>query len=122
MLSIELSAFVPSIETVGLGLLITLLGTVLFILGYESVFQTYRFSWGVLYYVKVVSITQSIGMDLDDIDAVSEFINSEDSIWNSMKTAVSLLLIQVLRAVYVSVAYFLLRDSIPEEEDNPLHR
>jgi len=117
--SIELSAFVPSIETVGLSLLITLLGTVLFILGYESVFQTYRFSWGVLYYVKVVSINQSIGMDLDDIDAVSEFINSEDSIWNSMKTAVSLLLFQVLRAVYVSVAYFLLRDSIPEEEDNP---
>lgn len=115
--SIELLPFVPRVGTVSLSLLITLLGTILFIIGYESVFHTYRFSWGVLYYVKVISMTESVDMDWGNVDEITEFINSEDSAWISMKTAVSLLLIQVVRAVYVSVAYYLLRDSIPEVDD-----
>lgn len=115
----ELSVFVPDIGVVGLSVLVTALGTILFIFVYESIFQTYRFSWGVLYYVKAISITRSIGNDLSDFDAVNDVINSGDSLQESMKIGVSLLLVQVLRAVYVSVAYFLLRNSIPKAEDDP---
>jgi len=113
----KLSVFVPSIGAVGLNLMVTVLGTVLFILVYESVFHTYRFSWGVLYYVKVVSITHSVGIDLSDADAVIDAIDSGNSLRESMRIAATHLLVQILRAVYVSVAYFLLRDSIPEEDD-----
>lgn len=116
--AIEVSPFIPAVEMIGLSILITVLGTLMYILAFESVFETYRFSWGVLYYAKVIAITRSVGINLSDADAVLSAIESEGSLVESMKTAVSLFLIQVLRAVYVSVSYFLLRDSIPDGEND----
>ena len=117
----KLSPAVPGVEIIGLGVLTTVLGTVIFILLYESTFQTYRFSWGVLYYVKAISLTHSIAVDLDDADALIDAISLGDSLREWIKITGAILIAQILRAVYVSMAYYLLRDSIPDEEGGDPH-
>ena len=114
-----LSEFVPNMGTLGASLLITVFGTVLFVFSFESIFQTYRFSWGILYYVKILSITNSVGLNMGDSEAVLDKIVSGKSSLEMLKAALSLLLVQVIRIVYASVAYYLLRDSIPEDKDDP---
>jgi hypothetical protein len=94
--------------------------TLVYILSFEIIFQKYRFSWGTLFYVKWLSIQKQIDIQMDDAEEVAETIFHHPSQWTQIKAAFGLLKLTLIRVTFGQVAFHLLKDSIPDREDEAM--
>lgn len=92
----------------------------LYILGFELLFQKYRFSWGTLFYVKRLVLEDQIDIQMDDTEEVAEAIFQHPSPWARLKASVGLLKLTLIRVTFGQVAFHLLKDSIPDRDDEAI--
>ncbi|MFD1686368.1 hypothetical protein [Halobellus litoreus] len=119
-LGIEFIQPVTDSSAVGATAVIVVLGVLVYILGFELIFQKYRFSWGTLYYVKRLALEQQIDIQMDDVEEVAEATFQHPSQWARLKAAVGLLRLTLIRITFGQVAFHLLKDSIPERDDEAM--
>jgi hypothetical protein len=100
--------------------IITAVAVLIYILGFELIFQKYRFSWGTLFYVKRLALENQIDIQMDDFDEVAETIFQHPSQWTRLNTAVGLLKLTLIRVTFGQVAFHLLKDSIPDRDDEAI--
>jgi len=89
--------------------LLSVLGTVLFIVFAELVFHTYQLGWGSLFYLRYRNAAEKMG-DLSSPEEVIRRIESVGALFG-------LLVVTVLGRMYLEVGYYLLRDAIPDRRD-----
>jgi len=89
--------------TVGL----TALGTIVFIVFVELMFQTYLLGWGALFYLRYRNAAERTG-ELDSAEKVIEAVDSIGGLFG-------LLVIVILGRMWLEISYYLLRNAIPEE-------
>lgn len=105
-----------TLSLIELTAIIAVVATLLYVILFELLFKTYRFSWGTLFYVKTLSIKQDIEVPLDDPDALFEAIQAHESNMARLKAALKILLQALLMVAWGQTAYHLLKNSIPERE------
>jgi hypothetical protein len=86
---------------------LTALGTLLFVLFVEIVFQTYQLGWGSLFYLRYRNAAKKTG----ELDSAEKVIQAIDSIGELF----GLLVLVILGRVWLEIAYYLLRGATPEE-------
>lgn len=96
---------------------VTFIFTIIYILFFELIFKKYRFSWGTLFYVKRLSLENKIDIQMDDIEEVSEAISQNKSQWVQLWAALSYLKLTLIRITFGQVAFHLLKESIPDRDD-----
>lgn len=94
--------------------LISILGTVIFIVFVEFVFHTYRLGWGSLFYLRYQAAAEKTG-DLSSVEDVIERIESIGALFG-------LLIITALGRMYLELGYYLLSDVIPDRRDEYIDR
>jgi hypothetical protein len=92
----------------------------IYILGFELLFQKYRFSWGTLFYVKRLALEDQIDIQMDNTEEVAEAIFQHPSPWARLKASVGLLKLTLIRVTFGQVAFHLLKDSIPDRDDEAI--
>jgi hypothetical protein len=120
-LGIEFVQPVTGFSEIGATAVIAVFGVLVYILGFELIFQKYRFSWGTLFYVKRLAIEQQIEIQMDDIEEVAEIIFQYPSQWARLKAAAGLLKLTLIRVTFGQVAFHLLKNSIPDRGDEELN-
>lgn len=86
---------------------LTALGTLLFVLFVEIVFQTYQLGWGSLFYLRYRNAAKKTG----GLDSAEKVIQAIDSIGELF----GLLVLVILGRVWLEISYYLLRGVIPEK-------
>jgi hypothetical protein len=119
-LGIELIQPAIGFSEIGAAAVIAVFGVMVYILGFELIFQKYRFSWGTLFYVKRLALKQQIDIQMDDVGEVTEAIFQHPSQWVQLKAAVGFLRLTLIRITFGQVAFHLLKDSIPNREDEAM--
>lgn len=99
---------------------VTAIALIVYVTGFELIFQKYQFSWGTLFYVKRLVIEQEIGVRLEDIDEVAKTITQESSPVAQLRVMFWLLVMALLRVTFGQTAFHLLRGSIPDREDDAI--
>lgn len=89
--------------------LVSVLGTVAFIVFVELVFHTYQLGWGSLFYLRYRNAAEKMG-DLNSAEEVIERIESVGALFG-------LLIITVLGRMYLEIGYYVLRNAIPDRRD-----
>jgi hypothetical protein len=102
---------------IGATAVVAVLGVLVYILGFELIFQKYRFSWGTLFYVKRVALEPQIDIQMDDVEEVFEAIFKHPSQWARLKAAIGYLKLTLIRVTLAQMAFHLLKDSIPDRDD-----
>lgn len=110
-----------ALRLIELTAILAVAATILYIVCFEFLFKTYRFSWGTLFYVKTLSVKQSISVPLDDPDALFDAFATQDSNLARLKAAFTVLLQALLMVTWGQTAFHLLKDSIPERDDDEEH-
>lgn len=100
--------------------IVTVVATLIFIVVFEMIFQKYLFSWGTLFYVKRLALEQQIDIKMDDFEEVIEAIMQHGSQWDQLKASIGFLKLSLIRITYGQVAFHLLKDSIPERDDEAI--
>jgi hypothetical protein len=99
---------------------ISVVAAFMYILGFELLFQKYRFSWGTLFYVKRLALENQIDIQMDDTEEVAQAIFQHPSPWARLKASVGLLKLTLIRVTFGQVAFHLLKDSIPDRDDEAI--
>lgn len=87
---------------------LVVLGTILYILFVELVFRTYRLGWGSLYYLRYHEAGNATG-PLDSAEEVIEAVNAIGELFR-------LPIVVILGRIWLEVAYYVLKDALPQEE------
>lgn len=98
--------------------LITTGATLFYIIIFELVFRKYRFCWGTLFYVKLLTLKKTIDIPLDDFEVVFRSIMENPSNRGRLRAAFGLLKLTLIMVTFGQTAYYLLKDSIPEREED----
>ena len=101
-------------------LIVTVIATIVYIGGFELIFQKYQFSWGTLFYSKRVALEQQIDFNMEDLDEVTNEIFKHGSHWMRLKAASGLLKLTLIRVTFGQVAFHLLKNSIPDRDDEAI--
>lgn len=72
----------------------------LYIIGFELLFQKYRFSWGTLFYAKQLELEEQIEIQMADTEEVAREIFQHPSQWARLKTSVGLLKLTLIRVTF----------------------
>ena len=99
-----------SVTTLGVPILMTslvVIGAILYILFVELVFRTYRLGWGSLYYLRYREATKETG-PLNSAEEVIEAVNTIGELFR-------LLVIVTLGRIWLEIAYYVLKDAIPQK-------
>lgn len=99
---------------------VTVVAVLVFVVGFELIFQKYRFSWGTLFYVKRLALEQKIDIKMDDLQEVMQAILQHGSQWAQLKAAIGFLRLTLIRITFGQVAFHLLKDSIPDRDDEAI--
>lgn len=113
---------ITGFSELGATAVITVFGLVAYVLGFELIFQKYRFSWGTLYYVKRLALEQQIDIQMDDADEVAKALSQHPSSVARLRAAVGYLALTLVRITYGQVAFHLLKDSIPDRNDDAINQ
>lgn len=99
---------------------ISAVAALIYILGYELIFNKYRFSWGTLFYVKRLALEDQIDIQMDDVEEVAEAIFQHPSQWTRLKAAFGLLKLALIQVTFGQASFHLLKDSIPDRDDEAI--
>jgi hypothetical protein len=119
-LGLEFLQPVSGLSEIEVTAVIAVVAVVFYILGFELIFQKYRFSWGTLFYVKRLSLEDQIDIQMDDVKEVAEAIFQHPSQWAQLKASVALLKLTLIRITFGQVAFHLLKDSIPNRDSEAI--
>lgn len=119
-LGMEFLQPVSALNAIEVTAVVSAVAALIYILAFELIFQKYRFSWGTLFYVKRLALEDQINIQMDDVEEVAEAIFRHPSQWARLKATVGLLKLTLIRVTFGQVAFHLLKDSIPDRDDDAI--
>jgi hypothetical protein len=121
-LAIEFLLPISTLTEIEATAVVSVIAVIIYVLCFELIFQKYRFSWGTLFYVKRLALENQTNIQMDDIGEVSEAISQYPSQLSQLRAAFGLLKLTLIRITFGQVSFHLLKNSIPERDDNVVNK